>query len=625
MPYHLELEKVTQRFLGRNALGTTKRGIGPAYADKAARIGLRVQDLFDEKIFREKLEIVLREKNAILTKLYGRLPLDGDAIVEEYMDLAGRLEPFVADTSTLLHLALREGKSVMLEGAQGTLLDLDKGTYPFVTSSNPVAGYALASAGFGPKEVERVVGIVKAYVTQGRRGAVPDGGPRRRRRASRRARSGIRHRDGAEASLRMARRRPPALRVSGERAHRPVRDEAGRALRLRTRARLHGLSGRGARSSTTSRPTSPSSTRPSRSTRSSTAGWRRSTRRRPSRICPRRRGSTCAGSRSSWTCPSPSCRWVRLASRAFLRDEDGPMKVLVVGGGGREHALCWGLARSPLVEQLHAAPGNAGIASVATCHAAAADDVEAQLRLAEELDADLVVIGPEAPLVAGLADELRARGRAAFGPGRAAARLEGSKAFAKDLMDRHGIATARAATFDRADWERDRRSMLAFVDDLGGRAVVKADGLAAGKGVTVASDRARAIAAIEESLVAGAFGAAGARVVVEEALEGDEVSAFALVDASSVVPLALAQDFKRVGDGDTGPNTGGMGAYSPLPWLDPSTESRIWGVVSSTVGALRDRRDPVFGTPLYGSHAHRRRARRSSSTTAGSATRRPRW
>ncbi len=258
------------------------------------------------------------------------------------------------------------------------------------------------------------------------------------------------------------------------------------------------------------------------------------------------------------------------------------MRVLVVGGGGREHALCWGLARSPLVEQLDAAPGNAGIASVATCHAAAADDVDAQLRLADELDADLVVIGPEAPLVAGLADELRARGRTVFGPGRGAARLEGSKAFAKDLMVRHGIPTARAASFSEVG------PALAFVHELGGRAVVKADGLAAGKGVTVATEEARAAAAIEECLVAGAFGEAGARVVVEEVLEGAEVSAFALVDASSTVPLGLAQDFKRAGDGDTGPNTGGMGAYSPLPWLDPTTGSRIWDVVSSTVGALHD-------------------------------------
>src|ERR671922_800627 len=173
MPYHLELEKVTQRFLGRNALGTTKRGIGPAYADKAARIGIRVQDLFDERIFREKLEIVLREKNAILTKLYGRLPLEGDAIVDEYLELAGQLHRYVTDTSALLHEALGAGKRVMLEGAQGTMLDLDKGTYPFVTSSNPVAGYALASAGIGPREVERVVGIVKAYVTRVGAGPFP--------------------------------------------------------------------------------------------------------------------------------------------------------------------------------------------------------------------------------------------------------------------------------------------------------------------------------------------------------------------------------------------------------------------------------------------------------------------
>ena len=173
MPYHLELEKVTERFLGRNALGTTKKGIGPAYGDKAARIGLRIQDLFDEKIFRQKLEVVLREKNLILTKVYNRLPLDADEIVEEYRELAGRLEPHVADTSLLLHRALRDGKQVMFEGAQGTLLDLDHGTYPFVTSSNPVAGYALASAGVSPMEVARVVGIVKAYITRVGAGPFP--------------------------------------------------------------------------------------------------------------------------------------------------------------------------------------------------------------------------------------------------------------------------------------------------------------------------------------------------------------------------------------------------------------------------------------------------------------------
>src|SRR5262245_31007450 len=173
MPYHLELEKVTERFLGRNALGTTKRGIGPAYADRAARIGLRVQDLYDEKIFRQKLEVVLKEKNLVLTKVYGRLPLEADGIIEDYAGYAERLKPHIADTSKLLYVALRDGKQVMLEGAQGTLLDLDHGTYPFVTSSSPVAGGALASAGLGPKEVDRVIGVTKAYVTRVGSGPFP--------------------------------------------------------------------------------------------------------------------------------------------------------------------------------------------------------------------------------------------------------------------------------------------------------------------------------------------------------------------------------------------------------------------------------------------------------------------
>jgi adenylosuccinate synthase len=173
MPYHLEVERAVERFLGKNALGTTKRGIGPAYGDKAARIGLRVQDLFDPKIFRQKLDVVLKEKNLVLAKVYGRLPLHADRIVEDYMAYAERLRPHLADTSKLLHDGLRAGRNVMLEGAQGTLLDLDHGTYPFVTSSNPVAGYALASSGIGPSWVERVIGVTKAYVTRVGAGPFP--------------------------------------------------------------------------------------------------------------------------------------------------------------------------------------------------------------------------------------------------------------------------------------------------------------------------------------------------------------------------------------------------------------------------------------------------------------------
>jgi adenylosuccinate synthase len=173
MPYHLELEKVTQRFLGKNALGTTKRGIGPAYADRAARVGIRVQDLYDEKILREKLDVVLWEKNHLLTKVYNQLPVKAEQIVGDYLAYAERLRPHVADTGKLLHDALTSGRNVMLEGAQGTMLDLDHGTYPFVTSSTPVAGYALASAGIGPQHVERVIGITKAYVTRVGSGPFP--------------------------------------------------------------------------------------------------------------------------------------------------------------------------------------------------------------------------------------------------------------------------------------------------------------------------------------------------------------------------------------------------------------------------------------------------------------------
>ena len=256
------------------------------------------------------------------------------------------------------------------------------------------------------------------------------------------------------------------------------------------------------------------------------------------------------------------------------------MKVLVVGGGGREHALVWRLAQSPLVETLLAAPGNAGIASSARCIDVSADDVSGIVALVEHEDVDLTVVGPEAPLVAGLADELTVRGRLVFGPGRDAARIEGSKSWAKDVMVRHGIPTARAGAFTEVGQAVD------FVDRLGGRAVVKADGLAGGKGVTVATSRAEAVGAIMGALLEGTFGAAGAAVVVEEILSGPEVSAFAMCDGRTVTPLALSQDAKRIGDGDTGPNTGGMGAYSPLPWLAGPTEDAIWDVVRRSVDAM---------------------------------------
>jgi adenylosuccinate synthase len=179
MPYHLELDKVTERYLGKHALGTTKRGIGPAYADKASRIGLRAQDLTDPRIFREKLEAALKEKNLVLSKVYNRLPLNADGIADEYLAMGERLAPHIQDSSAVLHQALREGKRVLLEGAQGTLLDLDHGTYPFVTSSSTVAGGLLGGSGLAPSDVDRVIGITKAYVTRVGSGPFPteDTGP----------------------------------------------------------------------------------------------------------------------------------------------------------------------------------------------------------------------------------------------------------------------------------------------------------------------------------------------------------------------------------------------------------------------------------------------------------------
>ena len=257
------------------------------------------------------------------------------------------------------------------------------------------------------------------------------------------------------------------------------------------------------------------------------------------------------------------------------------MKVLVVGGGGREHALVWRLARDPDVGEVLAAPGNVGIARELRCIRVATEDVEALAAVAEDELVDLTVVGPEAPLVAGLADELRRRGLPVFGPTAAGARLEASKAWTKALCERHGIPAAgsRAVTTMQAG--------LDALDAVDPPYVVKADGLAAGKGVVIAEDRADAVDALEACLVRGAFGEAGATVLVEEHLTGREVSAFALTDGSRSVPLAMAQDFKRVRDGDAGPNTGGMGAYSPVPFVGAGIAERIWSdVLARTAEAL---------------------------------------
>ncbi|HEX6207905.1 MAG TPA: phosphoribosylamine--glycine ligase [Actinomycetota bacterium] len=257
------------------------------------------------------------------------------------------------------------------------------------------------------------------------------------------------------------------------------------------------------------------------------------------------------------------------------------MKVLVVGSGGREHALAWAIARSPGAE-VHAAPGNAGIEEVARRHAVDAESVDAIVALVEREGIELTVVGPEAPLVVGLADRLRERGHRAFGPGAEGARLEGSKSWAKDLCRRHGIPTPRAEVFEDLD------EAAAFLDSMEPPYVVKADGLAAGKGVAVCATREDAVQALKERLVERAFGEAGATVLVEEHAAGREVSALALTDGETIVPLVLAKDFKRALDGDEGPNTGGMGAYSPVSFVGEALEAEIRALLTRTMGALRD-------------------------------------
>lgn len=245
------------------------------------------------------------------------------------------------------------------------------------------------------------------------------------------------------------------------------------------------------------------------------------------------------------------------------------MKVLVVGGGGREHALVWKIAQSPRVRKIFCAPGNAGIAQQAVCVGIKADDLDGLLAFARTEAVDLTVVGPEAPLAAGIVDAFEAAGLKVFGPRREAARLEASKVFAKELMLRYGVPTAKAAVFDSPEAAKE------YVRRCGGPCVVKADGLAAGKGVIVAESTAEAEAAIAEMMEAKVFGPAGARVLVEERLSGEEASVLALTDGETVLPLLPAQDHKPVFDGDKGPNTGGMGAYAPAPAVTPDLLRRI--------------------------------------------------
>lgn len=271
------------------------------------------------------------------------------------------------------------------------------------------------------------------------------------------------------------------------------------------------------------------------------------------------------------------------------------MKVLLVGGGGREHALAWKLAQSPDCKTLYCAPGNPGIADVAECVSIGVEDVELLAKFAVEKGIDFVVAGPEAALVAGLHDRMKVENIPVFGPTQSAARLEGSKGFTKDLCRRHDIPTA---AYDRFT---DAAKAEEFIRKTGAPIVIKADGLAAGKGVVVAMTLDEAIEAARDMLSGNAFGASGAEIVVEEFLDGEELSFFALTDGKNILPFASAQDHKRVGDGDTGPNTGGMGAYSPAHLLTPDLQAKIMDrIIQPTVRGMEQDGVPYQGILFAG-------------------------
>ncbi len=268
------------------------------------------------------------------------------------------------------------------------------------------------------------------------------------------------------------------------------------------------------------------------------------------------------------------------------------MNILIVGGGGREHALAWKAAQSPLAERVFVAPGNAGTAREPGMQNLAidAEDIAGLLAFAQANAVGLTIVGPEAPLVAGVVDAFQAAGLPCFGPSRAAAQLEGSKSFTKDFLARHRIPSAAYRTFTEIE------SALVYLRQTGAPIVVKADGLAAGKGVIVALDLATAEAAVRDMLAGNAFGAAGHRVVIEEYLEGEEASFIVMADGSHVLPMATSQDHKRIGDGDTGPNTGGMGAYSPAPVVTAAVHDRIMAeVILPTVRGMAAEGHPYTG------------------------------
>ena len=459
MPWHRILDAQSEVRLGPLQIGTTKRGIGPAYADKASRIGIRVQDLLDRGILAEKVAAALALKNEQLERIYGLEPLDGAELVADLDRFAHRLEPYIADTA-LLDDALRAGQAVLFEGAQGTMLDLDHGTYPFVTSSNPVAGGACTGGGIGPTQITSVVGVAKAYLTASA-GPVPERG---------RPRARLQLRDiGAEFGTVTGReRRCGWLDLVGLRYAARVNGmteliltkldvlSSFETIPVCTGYRLRDGSG-----PPTSRRTSPTSTTPPACSRNCRAGAPTSRASPPTATCPPPPVTTWPGSRSASSCPSRWSASARAATRSLARHRGG--RVIVLGrrlrrprarARRRPRRLALGDRGARRARQ----PGHRPHRRLPSGERARPRGRRRPGALARRRE--LVVVGPEAPLVAGLADALAPHGIPVFGPGAAAARLEGSKAFAKEVMQAAGVPAA--ASFDATTMTEVRAALGAL-------------------------------------------------------------------------------------------------------------------------------------------------------------------